>query len=162
MTQFQQDEARDGQTQDVVRTKRPISERKLRANRANAQRSTGPRTKPGKAVSRRNAVKHGILSLSIDLPRLPSNNLHSLEEDASSMSRGLLADTALRDIHRIWEKMARVLAFERDCMRRADGLEQKGRLVHRYERMLSGQLHRRIRERGDLTGENWKKIGSSL
>ena len=43
-------------------------------------------------------------------------------------------------------------------MRRADGLEQNGRLIHRYERMLSGQLHRQIQERDDLSGQNRKNI----
>jgi hypothetical protein len=37
-----------------------VSERKLKANRENAKKSTGPRTSPGKAYSRRNAVKHGL------------------------------------------------------------------------------------------------------
>ncbi|MBV9937362.1 MAG: hypothetical protein JO150_02565 [Acidobacteriaceae bacterium] len=37
-----------------------ISERRLAANRANAQRSTGPRTEVGKAVSSLNAVKTGL------------------------------------------------------------------------------------------------------
>lgn len=39
-----------------------ISERKLQANRANAKKSTGPRTERGKSWSRRNAVKRGLLS----------------------------------------------------------------------------------------------------
>jgi hypothetical protein len=38
-----------------------ISERKLKANRENAKKSTGPRTARGKANSRQNAVKHGLL-----------------------------------------------------------------------------------------------------
>ncbi len=37
----------------------PLSERELAARRANAQRSTGPRTARGKARSRLNALKHG-------------------------------------------------------------------------------------------------------
>ena len=40
------------------------SARKVAANRRNAHRSTGPRTPTGKAVSARNAVRHGILSRS--------------------------------------------------------------------------------------------------
>ncbi len=36
------------------------SEAKLAANRRNAQRSTGPRTAEGKAISRANALKHGL------------------------------------------------------------------------------------------------------
>jgi hypothetical protein len=41
--------------------KPPISEAKLRANRENAKKSTGPQTARGKAYSRRNVVKHGLL-----------------------------------------------------------------------------------------------------
>src|SRR5271170_7771864 len=39
-----------------------ISEARLRANRENAKKSTGPKTARGKDYSRRNAVKHGLLS----------------------------------------------------------------------------------------------------
>ena len=40
----------------------PITLKKLVANRRNAQLSTGPRTNEGKNHSRRNAVKHGVLT----------------------------------------------------------------------------------------------------
>src|SRR5436190_3830962 len=39
-----------------------ISEERLAANRANAQKSTGPKTLKGRAASRMNALKHGLLS----------------------------------------------------------------------------------------------------
>jgi len=42
--------------------KRPTSPKKLAANRANAQRSTGPKTPEGKEKSKLNAVKHGLTS----------------------------------------------------------------------------------------------------
>jgi hypothetical protein len=41
-----------------------VSERKLAANRANAQRSTGPRTPEGKSRAAMNALRHGILARS--------------------------------------------------------------------------------------------------
>ena len=37
-----------------------ISEEKREANRANAQKSTGPRSAAGKLASRLNALKHGL------------------------------------------------------------------------------------------------------
>ena len=44
------------------------SERRLAANRANAQWSTGPRTEAGKAVSSLNAVKSGLTGRAVLLP----------------------------------------------------------------------------------------------
>jgi len=41
---------------------------KTRANRSNALKSTGPRTREGKAVVAWNAVKHGLLSREVLLP----------------------------------------------------------------------------------------------
>ena len=46
----------------------PPSERRLAANRANAQFSTGPRSDTGKAISSRNAVKTGLTGRTILLP----------------------------------------------------------------------------------------------
>lgn len=40
----------------------PLTSRELAARRANAQRSTGPRTEEGKTASSRNAWKHGMTS----------------------------------------------------------------------------------------------------
>jgi len=44
---------------------RPVSERKRQANRENAKKSTGPKTVRGKAYSRGNALKHGLLATSL-------------------------------------------------------------------------------------------------
>jgi hypothetical protein len=48
--------------------KRPISEARLRANRENAKRSTGPRTEEGKQRSRQNAAQHHFTAQVIPLP----------------------------------------------------------------------------------------------
>lgn len=128
--------------------KRPISERKLQANRANAKRSTGPRTEAGRAASRRNALKHGILSRAVGL------DLGSLEFNGSLASEVLGTRSALQEINCIWGKLKRVVVFEKDCAHHPDGLERNGRLIYRYERMLTRQLHARIRECAGLESAN--------
>jgi hypothetical protein len=45
-----------------------VSEAQINANRANAQKSTGPRTEEGKTVAAQNAVKHGLLAQAAVLP----------------------------------------------------------------------------------------------
>jgi hypothetical protein len=47
-----------------------VTEKQLAANRRNAQKSTGPRTPEGKAVSRYNALKHGIFARAVIPPAL--------------------------------------------------------------------------------------------
>src|SRR5579875_3042167 len=48
--------------------KKQPSDARLRANRRNAQKSTGPKTEAGKQRSALNATRHGILSQVIHLP----------------------------------------------------------------------------------------------
>src|ERR1035441_1475077 len=50
----------------------------LNANRLNAQRSTGPRSDEGKAVSRVNALKHGIDARSLVIPGEDPADLEAL------------------------------------------------------------------------------------
>jgi hypothetical protein len=47
----------------ATRKKKPLSARRLAANRANARKSTGPRTAAGKRRVSRNALKHGMCAI---------------------------------------------------------------------------------------------------
>ena len=52
----------------AAKVKRPVSVKRVEANRRNARRSTGPRTAPGKARASRNALKHGLCGTFARLP----------------------------------------------------------------------------------------------
>lgn len=74
---------------------RPVSERKLNANRANAQKSTGPRTTEGKRRVARNAVRHGILAREVVIGE---GDGAEREEEFSDLQAGLYAAHAPRDV----------------------------------------------------------------
>ena len=54
----------------MPRHRKPVSPRRLAANRANAARSTGPRTPQGKARSAQNGLKHGFATSTFAVVRL--------------------------------------------------------------------------------------------
>jgi hypothetical protein len=58
----------------------PCSEKRLQANRRNAQNSTGPRTPAGKAKVARNATKHGLCSAEIVLPTEDASEYESMKQ----------------------------------------------------------------------------------
>jgi hypothetical protein len=60
------------------------SDKQADANRRNASKSTGPKTPEGKAVSRLNAVKHGLLSQELLLPGEDEAALQELSERLTS------------------------------------------------------------------------------
>ena len=86
------------------------TERQIRANRANAQRSTGPRTGAGKLKSSRNAYRHGLSgAMPFDLPSAAKVNLiarelageHATEDRLASATDFASAQTELLRIRAI-------------------------------------------------------------
>ncbi len=103
---------------------RPVSERKRAANRANAQRSTGPKTERGKAFSRLNALKHGILSavlLNSAETEAQCPELSVLDEAVlDQYGRGDVVGHVLSDLVAVYtSRLRKVLEFERNLDRAA-------------------------------------------
>ncbi len=66
----------------MPRPKRTVSDKQLAANRANAARSTGPRTPEGKARSAQNATKHGFAGSTFAVVRLEDlEEISDLKDD---------------------------------------------------------------------------------
>jgi hypothetical protein len=82
-----------------------ISERKLRANRANSRRSTGPRTIAGRAAAARNSRRHG---LAIPIPSAPA-----LSAEVEAMAQMIAGDEFLELI----EAARRIAEAEVDVIR---------------------------------------------
>jgi hypothetical protein len=60
------------------------SDRQVRANRRNARKSTGPKTREGKSAVSLNALKHGLLSQKMLLPDEDESSLAQLSEHLHS------------------------------------------------------------------------------
>jgi hypothetical protein len=98
----------------MPRTK-PASHAQLAANRANAARSTGPRSPEGKARSAQNSRKHGFTGSTFAVVRLEDlNEVQQLRDDAVAVYRPVNSQE-LFAVERI--------AIAQQCMLRASRLE---------------------------------------
>ena len=66
-----------------------VTERKIQANRANSQHSTGPCTPEGKQRVSRNALKHGLLARKIVMPK---NDPHEDPDQFDQLLTDLIKD----------------------------------------------------------------------
>jgi hypothetical protein len=122
------------------------SERQIAANRANAKRSTGPKTLVGKMKSRRNALRHGLsLPLDIEASARVEAIVRALTPDQASDDQ----QTAATEVAQAQLELQRIRAVRAELVARvASGdLEELQRLaaVDRYERLASRKRRRASR-----------------
>ena len=150
-----------------------LSQKQIEANRANALKSTGPRSNQGKHHSSKNAIKHGFFARDLLIPGEDPQELSELKvgmlkrlnpRDALELT---LVDQIVADL---W-KLRRVRKAERDLFIKADEAsrasgqtnptdpgvllarmlctddsEQNLDRLHRYERRLESSVFRGLRE----------------
>ena len=130
------------------------SDRKIEANRQNAQASTGPNTEEGKAKSSQNARKHGLSSSSLFLPPDRLNEFKALFSDYFSELRpvGLLQTHYFEQlIHAKWNLD---IAYQLHARALADLDEKRitaaARYIAQFERSFA-QAHKALKtEQTDL------------
>jgi hypothetical protein len=98
-----------------------VSERKLAANRENAQKSTGPRTAEGKRRSSFNSLAHGMLAkrVMLDESGKPTDPglLHLLESLREKFGRGdVLVELLLEEVVVDYWRQGRALEHEVYCL----------------------------------------------
>jgi len=74
------------------------SVRKIKANRANAQASTGPRTAKGKARAAQNARRHGL--------NLPDVAHPVLSERAEALARKIVGKAGNNEVYQLARRIA--------------------------------------------------------
>src|SRR5579884_4034633 len=83
-------------------------------NRANAQKSTGPKTEQGQAVSSQNAFKHGIYSKAVIIPGEDPAKFEALRADLAAEHRpvGITEEMLVNEIAQHYWRMKRYRTLE--------------------------------------------------
>ena len=130
----------------------PSSDKRIAANRANATRSTGPRTPEGKHKSSLNAVKHGLTAQSSVLPGEDPEHLEALSNSFMKQlkPRGVVQRIIAERIVSITWKLRRVARAEEAVareMRARGGEDRLGRKLNRFDG--ASMLAESIRDKGE-------------
>jgi len=116
---------------------------RLEANRANAKRSTGPKTEPGKSRSKLNALKHGLSAEKVVIGDEDPREFEALREE---LQRDWQPDTALESelveqLAGIFWRLRRVPAIEAAIVK----AREAEAYAHVYSNVEAAASHR-IRE----------------
>jgi hypothetical protein len=130
------------------KTMSEVSEKQLEANRENAKMG-GVKTEEGKAISKYNAVKHGLLSEQVLMEKEDENLLLELEKQLRSELKPatemelLLID---RIAGNIW-RLKRVMGMEkRGVITSSGSLMYDADRFFRYEIMLERSIYKALHE----------------
>lgn len=94
------------------------SEKQIRANKLNSNKSKGPKSDKGKAISAKNAIKHGLFSVDTLLPWEKATDLENLRMclDEALLPEGQLEELLLDKIVSLAWRLRRVGRIETGLM----------------------------------------------
>jgi len=110
------------------------SRRKIKANRANAQASTGPRTRYGKACAAQNARRHG-LSLSVVSNPLLAEQVETLARELMGSSTETEIGELARGVAEAQIDLVRIRSARHDLLARNVGDASDGEAAKQLIRM---------------------------
>ena len=134
--------------------KRPVSERRVQANRRNALRSTGPKTARGKRAVAGNAIKHGFLAREVVITAWHGEEslkeFHDLVEKICEHygAIGVVEELLVQTIATCWWRKARVIRAENGEIRRRLESVAVDRALRNSDERLSA-----FAGRGELVGD---------
>ncbi len=139
-----------------------ISQKQIEANRLNSEKSTGPKTEEGKATSRYNAIKHGLLSKE---SLLKGENEEDLIELGKRLRNEIKPESELelilvdRIISGVW-RLKRALRMEDgEVISSMGGLMYECDKFFRYETMLERSIYKALHELQRLqSSRNGEKV----
>ena len=126
-----------------------ISQKQLEANRENAKLG-GVKSEEGKAISRFNAIKHGLLSEKV---LMENESMEKLEELWQKLRKDFKPQSEIelllvdRIVTGFW-RLSRLLALEEKSTRNdfGGGLGKDADLFFRYETMLERSIYKALHE----------------
>lgn len=131
--------------------KKPVSPRKLAANRKNSKRSPGPKTVAGKAKSSQNSYKHGFFAQ----PAFPNEKSREVDGEAFQMYLdalrtyyspvGFMENSLVEELAVLYLRQRRLLRFDQARQCAADGgwaFAQKSSMANilRYETTVTRRI----------------------
>ena len=91
----------------------------IRANRANAQRSSGPRTEAGREIAKMNALKHGLAAKQLVIQNEDPAALDALRADliAEHQPVGQTESLLVEDLAVCWWRLQRARKYETEALK---------------------------------------------
>jgi hypothetical protein len=105
----------------------PRKKTRAAVNRANAKKSSGPKTEQGKAISSQNSFKHGLYSKAIIIPGEDPAQFEALRADLAAEHRpvGLTEEMLVDEVAQHYWRMKRFRALEAQIFR-SKGVNENG------------------------------------